>query len=185
MRFKRRFRLMESEGGGSGGGSAPAPAPVAPPEPEVFSATYVKELRAESSGYRLKAKEAQQRADAAEAKAKDAETAAANSVTEATTKAEQRIIRAELKAVAIKAGIVDLDGLKLVDLSTVKLDANGEVEGADALIETLKTSKPYLFGAPNSSSTATPPATPTASKKSAKDMTPEEYAAERKAMTRR
>ena len=56
-----------------------------------------------------------------------------------------RLIRAELKAQALKAGIVDLDGLRLGDMSSLSLDENGSVLGAEALIETLRQEKPYLF----------------------------------------
>lgn len=155
------------------------------PQPETFSKEYVRELRAENSGWRLKHKEARDAADAAEAAAKAASEAAEAKVGEVSKAAEQRIIRAELKAHAVKAGIVDLDGLKLVDLSSVKLDANGEVEGADALIESLKKAKPYLFGPPNSSSTQPPPSKDPPPPKAAKDLTKEEYEAAKKALTKR
>ncbi|KAF1003125.1 MAG: hypothetical protein GAK28_04926 [Luteibacter sp.] len=189
IRFgRKRRRLMEGEGGGEGGGGAGGPAaPQNPPSRsnESFSREYVQELRAESSGYRLKAKEQQDAREAAEKRAKEAEDAASARIAEATSAADQRIIRAELKAVAIKAGIVDLDGLKLVDLSKVKLNEQGEVEGADALIEELKTAKPYLFGAAGSSSVSTPPANTPPAQKKASDMTPEEYAAARREAIRR
>jgi hypothetical protein len=76
--------------------------------------------------------------------------------------------------------MVDLDGLKLLDLSSVKLNDNGEIDGADALMAAAKTSKPYLFGAVGNTSNPQTPPTPKAPEvKSAKDMTPEEYRAER------
>lgn len=171
-----RLRQEENDGEGNQGGGGKAP------EPETFSKEYVRELRAENSGWRLKHKEARDAADAAEAAARAASEAAEAKVGEASKSAEQRIIRAELKAHAVKAGIVDLDGLKLVDLSSVKLDANGEVEGADALIESLKKAKPYLFGSPNSSTTHVAPSKESPEPKSAKDLTPEEYAAAKKAL---
>jgi len=90
------------------------------------------------------------------------------------------VIRAELKAAALKAGMVDLDGLKLADLSNVKLNDAGEVEGADTLMEELKKSKPYLFGSTqNSSNPGTPPNPKPPTAKKATEMTPAEYAAER------
>lgn len=161
------------------------PAPQTATQPEVFSKEYVKELRAENSGWRLKHKEASDARDAAEAAAKTASEAADNKISEAAKAAEQRIIRAELKAHASKAGIVDLDGLKLVDLSTVKLDDNGEVVGADALIESLKKAKPYLFGAPGSSSTHPTPSKDVPAPKKATEMSDEEYAASKKAYLQR
>lgn len=125
---------------------APVPAPAPTPEKTSFSLEYVQELRAESAKYRTKASEAQSVAQAAEVKATEAQTAADAKVAEASQKADQRIIRAELKAEAIKAGMVDLDGLKLADLSGVKLDENGEVVGGADALKALKEAKPYLFG---------------------------------------
>ncbi len=46
---------------------------------------------------------------------------------EASTRA--RLIRAELKAEAMRAGMVDLDGLRLLDLDAVAINDKGEVEG--------------------------------------------------------
>jgi hypothetical protein len=80
---------------------------------------------------------------------------------EVEAQAHQRIVRAELKAEALRAGMVDLDGLKLLDVSRVKLGENGEVEGAQALMRDLRRAKPWLFGGASSSSTAgAPPAQP-------------------------
>jgi hypothetical protein len=118
-------------------------------EPEVFSKEYVRELRHENAGYRLKAQEA------AEA-AKKAQEEAIAKAQEAEQRAAARIIKAELKAYAIKAGIVDLDALALADLSGVKLNDNGEIEGAEAALDALKKSKPYLF-AQTTASTQQPP----------------------------
>jgi hypothetical protein len=169
----------------------PAPAPKAPPEPEVFSREYVTELRRENQGWRLKAQEmegksteAQKAAQAAREAAEAATTKANEEATQRATQAEQRanerVIRAELRTAAVKAGMIDLDGLKLADLSAVKINADGEVEGADALMEGLKTAKPYLFGqpgtAPKHTSNPNPPPNPTpTAKKRAVEMTDEEF----------
>ena len=61
------------------------------------------------------------------------------------SEANGRVIRAELKAHAIKAGIIDLDGLRLADTSKLSLGEDGEVVGAEALINVLRQEKPYLF----------------------------------------
>lgn len=165
------------DGGGSGGGGTPPPPAPRPPEPQTFSAEYVRELREENKGWRLKASEqegiARTHKEAADKAAKEAE----EKVSAATKAGNDRIIRAELKAVALKAGLVDLDGLKLADLSKVTLDDKGEVQGADALLEQLKKDKPYLFGAASTSTGKPAPKPGDQQKKSAKDMTPEEYAA--------
>lgn len=161
-------------------------APTPNPSPETFSREYVSELRNENKGYRLKAQEL-------EIKAKEAIEAATRAATEAdekvvanTQSANDRILRAELKAAAIKAGMVDLDGLKLADLSKVKLGEDGEVEGADALMASMKESKPYLFGANSTTSQTTPapnkkPDEPIDARKLSKD----EYEAKKKELTAR
>ena len=164
----------------------PNPAPPTPPrEPETFSKEYVRELRAASTGYRLKAQEMERKAQEARERAKKAAEEGEAKGKEAETRAEQRVIRAELKAAALKAGMVDLDGLKLADLSAVKLNPEtGEVEGAEALMETLKKSKPYLFGAAHSSTPGDPPKPGKQEAKKATEMTDEEYQAARKAVIR-
>ena len=88
---------------------------------------------------------------------------------------DQRIMRAELKAEAVRAGMVDLDGLKLVETEDLKLNDKGEVEGATMLMSRLKRSKPWLFGTGNSSSSAAPPPSAPPQKKSALEMTEEEW----------
>lgn len=148
-----------------------------PKEPETFSKDYVRELRAENKGWRLKAQESETKAKAAEEAAMKAKEEADARIADTSKQAEQRIIRAELKALAVKAGIVDVDGLKLVDLSGVKLDDKGDVEGAEALIDSLKKAKPYLFAAPASTSTAPPPSKEAPAEKKATEMNKEEYAA--------
>jgi hypothetical protein len=50
-----------------------------------------------------------------------------------------------LKAAALKAGMHDLDGLKLADVSKVTLGAYGSVIGADEVVAELKAAKPFLF----------------------------------------
>jgi hypothetical protein len=127
-----------------------------PPEPEVFSKEYVRELRHENAGYRLKAQEMERKAQEAAEAAKKAQEEAAAKAQETEQRAAARIIKAELKAHAIKAGIVDLDALALADLSGVKLNDNGEIEGAEAALDALKKSKPYLF-AQTTASTQQPP----------------------------
>lgn len=141
---------------------APAPAPVSlAPDPEKqprgYSAEYVKDLREETKGWRLKAQEQEQMRKQAEdaaakaladaqAKLKEADDKIAAEKQAAQKAIEDRTIHAELRVAAIKAGMVDLDGLKLADMSALKVAENGEVEGVDALMATLKESKPYLFG---------------------------------------
>lgn len=157
---------------------------------ETFDRAYVEELPAENKTWRGKltaersAREASERerdaakAEAAKVKA-DAEAAANGKITEATKKADERVIRAEMKAVAAKAGIVDLDALKLADLSKVTVDENGEVKGAAEVIEQLKKDKPYLFGdfKGNTNNDNKAPPKKGDTPKKAGEMTDEEYKA--------
>lgn len=181
----RRFMEQAPNDGGAGGSGG---------QPQTFSAEYVRELRAENKGLRLKNTELQGKVDGFEKATADA---VAKAVEEATAKArdegraeglkdaDQRVLLAELKGEAVKAGLVDLDQLKLLDLSGVKL-ADGKLEGADALFAGLKESKPYLFGQPPSNSSNPqnpPPANPPAAKK-ASEMTADEYAAAKAALVK-
>jgi len=102
-----------------------------------------------------------------------------------TENADARVIRAELKAEALRAGMIDLDGLKLVDPAEVKLNIAGEVEGAAALMARLKRAKPWLFTTPSTSAAATaPPAQPPRAKR-ATEMTEAEYRTARADLLRR
>ena len=53
---------------------------------------------------------------------------------EVQQRTETQLMRAELKVEAIRAGMIDLDGLKLADLSELKFGVDGEVAGASALL---------------------------------------------------
>ena len=162
----------------------PAPAPKPAPEPEVFSKDYVRELRQESQNYRTRAQEAADKAKEAEDRAKAAEAERDEKISATQQSANDRIIRAELKAAAIKAGMIDLDGLKLADLSSVKLGEDGEVEGAEDLMKALKESKPYLFGdSSTTTNTEKKPAPKEPEKVDVTKMTPEEYKEYRRKMT--
>lgn len=182
MKLMRRYLAPEGDGG-SGGGGAPTgnpPAPNPDDSRESFSREYVRELREENKGWRLKAQQLERERDEHKTAAEKAATDAEGKVKEAHTAAEQRVIRAELKAEALKAGMVDLDGLKLADLSKVKINEACEVEGADALMEELKKAKPYLFSGNQHSSTPGNPPNPTPPvAKKATEMSAEEYAAAR------
>jgi len=152
------------------------------PDPKAFgNKEYWKLLRDENAAQRLRRKAAEAEVQAAKEEAAKVAKDATEKISAAEKAAEARIIIAELKAAALKAGMVDLDGLKLADLSALKLTESGEVEGAEALMEEMKKAKPYLFGAPPSTTDPAkkpPKAAPEA--KTAKDMTPEEWAKHKK-----
>jgi hypothetical protein len=86
-----------------------------------------------------------------------------------------RLMLSELRAEALRAGIIDLDGLKLIDLEKIRADENGGGADVSKAIEHLKSTKPWLFQIPLSSTVAAvPPAQLTAPKR-ATEMTDAEY----------
>ncbi len=121
---------------------------------ETFSREYVSELREENKSWK-------QKYEKTLANLVQAKEEAQTSLSQFQQKAEERIIQAELKTHALQAGLIDVDDLKLADLSSVKLNDAGCVEGAQQLLEALKAAKPYLFAPEGkSSSYAQTPPTP-------------------------
>ena len=171
----------QQSGGQQGGQQQRQPDPDDDPADRTFSLDYVRELRRENRSWRQKVTEAEARAADAAAKAEQAGKTAEDRIAQAGEASGKRIILSELKALALAAGMVDLDGLKLADLSTVSLDDKGEVKGGAELIEGLKKAKPYLFGSGNTGHTGKPPPAADQKAKSVKDMTDEEYRAAKKA----
>jgi hypothetical protein len=91
------------------------------------------------------------------------------------TSSAARLLHADLKSHAARAGMIDLDGLRLIDTTSLKLNDQGEVEGASKLMSELRRSKPWLFQSANSSSpAAAPPSTQPAAKR-ATEMTHAEW----------
>jgi hypothetical protein len=86
-----------------------------------------------------------------------------------------QLLNAELKAEAIKAGMVDLDGLKLVQFDELTIDDQGTVSGADALIKNLRARKPWLFSERHSSSPGSAPQALAQERKLATQMSYEEW----------
>jgi len=93
--------------------------------------------------------------------------------------ARVKLVHAELKAHAVRDGMIDLDGLKLVDTDDLHLSSSGEVEGAASLMSSLRKNKPWLFGDVSSSSAATPPVSAPLKRRLATEMTTEEWRAAR------
>lgn len=156
----------------------PAAPPVENAKPETFSREYVAELRAENKTYRLKANELEAKLLSENEKITAVSAEYESKLSQNAQEADTRIIMAELRAEGLKAGLIDMDGLKLADISKVKLSETGEVVGADEVFKALKEGKPYLFKAATTTSTETPPKASTEGKK-AVEMTDEEYRAAR------
>jgi hypothetical protein len=97
---------------------------------------------------------------------------------------QSRLVVANLRTEAVRAGMVDLDGLKLIDMSIVRLDNDDKIVGGRKLMDDFRRSKPWLFAAVSSSSAANVPASQAVRQKTALEMTDEEYAAARITITK-
>ncbi len=98
---------------------------------------------------------------------------------EAEIQSATRLRQAELKAEAMRAGIIDLDGLKLIDVSA---QADSE---ASAVIAKLRRDKPWMFTQASSTSAASPPQAAPMKRKMATEMSVEEWRAARAELLRR
>ena len=105
-------------------------------------------------------------------------------IREQLNKANERLIQAELKNHAIRAGIIDLDCLRLIDASSMSLDDQGNVPDAQEAVARLKRDKAWLFANPNSSQPAPAPAPAPPRPRLAKDMTDQEWRAARERLIR-
>jgi hypothetical protein len=96
-----------------------------------------------------------------------------------------RLVRAELRTEAVRAGMVDLDGIKLIDTSALAFNKDGELADAAGVMRTFAHDKPWLFGAVSTSSAATPPNSAPPRTTKARDMTADEYRAARAILLKR
>lgn len=201
MLFRGRYANMILRApDGEGGGNATFPAEYVRSLREEAKEHRIKASEAEQRAATLQAEAAAAKTEAERAKAEkeaaletaraeretalaaaqvDAEARIAAATTEASTKAvtaaNERIIRAELKAEAIKSGMVDPEGLKLLDTSGVTIDESGEVTIPADFFENAKKAKPWLFQAVrNTSNPGNPPPRNNNDPKPAKDWSAEE-----------
>lgn len=126
--------------------------------------------------------------DQANPPAEDAETRLAAiqaRMAELEAQTRERLIHAEMKAQAIRAGMVDLDGLKLANTSGLTVDEAGEVKGAEAIMASLRKAKPWLFGGNSTSSAAKPPPSEPPRSRLATDMSTKDWLAARAELLRR
>ena len=104
---------------------------------------------------------------------------------EARRTAREAVTLADLRVAATRAGMIDLDGLKLIDVAAVRTTDDGQVLDAPTLMSDLRRSKPWLFSAGSTSSASgAPPAQPIR-QKLATEMTDEEYRAARALILKR
>ena len=193
MLFRNLFDVVyrEAEGGGAGD---------PPPNDDGKSRTVytaeefasiqakLRETREEAKGHRLNHQNERARAEQLAAEL-EAERAARQAD---SAKHAERATRAELKAAAIAAGMNDpADAMAMVPMDQIKLNEDGDPSNLAELMAALKESKPYLFRVDgqtprdSTSNPAKPPKPGDPKPKLATEMTDEEYAAAKAAITRR
>ena len=105
-------------------------------------------------------------------------------IVEVKQRAEAGLVKAHLRADAMRAGMIDMDGLKMIDTSPLSVTSDGEVDGAAVLMDRIRKEKPWLFGKISTSNpVAAPPAQPLR-QKLATEMTDAEYKAARQEIIR-
>jgi hypothetical protein len=151
--------LATDDGGGDG-----APAGSGAPEQSgarTYTEEYVRALRAESAGYRTRAKGLDEQLagirkafsipdgqDPDWTKVLSDHEATHKTALEAAEKnAKQALLRAEVRALGAELGVVDADVVwQLVDLSKAQIADDGKITGVKEAIEALLKDKPFLKG---------------------------------------
>jgi hypothetical protein len=112
----------------------------------------VSELNDEAKGHRLNANEARAELDKlrpemerAIKEATEKSAAAEKATADAGVRVKDALRDAAVRMAAKDAGILDVDGLKLFDLSAIKVADDGAVSIPDKFFEEAKAAKPYLF----------------------------------------
>ena len=85
-----------------------------------------------------------------------------------------RLILAELRTEALRAGMIDTDGIRLLDLASLRLAPDATLPDAPALIALLRAAKPWLFTRSTSSLAAPPSSAPPVPRR-ATEMTDHEW----------
>lgn len=67
---------------------------------------------------------------------------------------ENQLIDAKIEAIAVSAGLKDIELIKLIDKKDIKLSENGEVVGINEAITAFKARKPEYFGSEKRVSTS-------------------------------
>lgn len=96
-----------------------------------------------------------------------------------------KLVQAELRTAAARAGMIDLDGVKLVDTAGLVLNEAGELPDGPEIMTRLRHDKPWLFGRSSSSSPALAPRATPPKAKTAMEMSVEEWRVARAELLRR
>ncbi len=96
-----------------------------------------------------------------------------------------RLVQAELRTAAARAGMIDLDGVKLVDSVGLSVNDAGELVGASEIMTRMRQEKPWLFGRGSSSSPAVAPRATPPRAKTAMEMSVDEWRVARAELLRR
>ena len=93
---------------------------------------------------------------------------------------ENQLIDAKIEAIAVSAGLRDIELVKLIDKKDIKLGENGEIVGINEAVTAFKTRKPEYFAQEKRVSTSTNSAVNTGSNvkpqsKNAWDLTKEDW----------
>jgi hypothetical protein len=182
LRFWTAAPLRDAEGAGAGAGEGTGEddgAPVTQADKPREPTEYEKTLRRESRRYREQARAARAEIDSVRASLAAERDAAIAAERRAGT---ERLVRAELKAAAMAAGMHSPEALRMLDVSAVTLNDAGEVVIPAGFFDAAKASHPYLFkqtGAQTGTtgSTTPPPAATPPTAKRATEMTDAEFKA--------
>ncbi len=96
-----------------------------------------------------------------------------------------KLVQAELRTAAARAGMIDLDGVKLVDPGSLSVNEAGELVGASDIMARMRQEKPWLFGRGSSSSPAVAPRATPPKAKTAMEMSVDEWRVARAELLRR
>lgn len=126
-----------------------------PPSKEEWDRTVAALTKAngQAKKHRLKVRELEGKSNASAPPSggPDLEEVRRKATEEAQSKADQRIIKSEAKTALLAAGLVDATpeavkaAVKMLDTDDLSVDDDGEVDGLDEAIATLKRTMPALF----------------------------------------
>jgi hypothetical protein len=187
--------VHEAEGAPAGGNPAAMVTPPVTTVERAFSAEYVRELREEAKNNRLEAAAMKTKLAEFETTTAAQKASAEKAVADANKRFEEfqkastdKVIRTEVRAGAKEAGLLDLDLIKLIDISGFKVNEDGDVVAPEGYWTTLKAAKPHFFAVTGAdkgtttNTTRTPPPAKSTGKKAA-EMTEEEFNRELAALT--